>query len=230
MRLVALGSTSTSCLPRMGARRRFRRTFPAATETATEIATETTLQRSPSKALAARFWIVSLTVTRIPFHWLVPLTMSSPTWHTRTVPVREHKTSSSARRLLGRHSERANLWSQHRARGLLTAIPGPLPSTSRSWGWRTRKFQNCVQHLAKNLRLRCWRRNTTFTGLHGRRHRPNIALVTRLHTKAKKGGSSHGGRCLHFVGVELRRHGCEGCARPRPGSRCEPRQTGQAVG
>ena len=45
--------------------------FPAAKKTAT-----------PSEALAARFWIVSLTVTRIPFHWLVPLTMSSPTWHT----------------------------------------------------------------------------------------------------------------------------------------------------
>merc|ERR550514_1146753 len=29
---------------------------------------------------AARFWIVKTTVTRMPFHWLVPLTMSSPTF------------------------------------------------------------------------------------------------------------------------------------------------------
>merc|ERR1719263_967932 len=33
-----------------------------------------------TSTFAARFWIVSLTVTRIPFHADVPLTMSSPTF------------------------------------------------------------------------------------------------------------------------------------------------------
>ena len=79
-------------------------------------------------ALAARFWIVSFTVTRIPFHWLVPFTMSSPTW-----PVAARRTAQEspwslfpAGHLLGRHSQRANLWSQNGTRGLLTAIPQVL--------------------------------------------------------------------------------------------------------
>merc|ERR1719401_3209596 len=33
-----------------------------------------------TSTLAARFWIVRRTVTRIPFHALVPFTMSSPTF------------------------------------------------------------------------------------------------------------------------------------------------------
>merc|ERR1719401_1970017 len=33
-----------------------------------------------TSTLAARFWIVSLTVTRIPFQALVPFTISSPTF------------------------------------------------------------------------------------------------------------------------------------------------------
>merc|ERR1719356_651256 len=33
-----------------------------------------------TSTLAARFWIVRRTVTRMPFHWFVPFTMSSPTF------------------------------------------------------------------------------------------------------------------------------------------------------
>merc|ERR1719454_219438 len=33
-----------------------------------------------TSTFAARFWMVSLTVTRMPFHALVPLTISSPTF------------------------------------------------------------------------------------------------------------------------------------------------------
>merc|ERR1719195_1235486 len=33
-----------------------------------------------TSTFAWRFWIESRTVTRMPFHWLVPLTMSSPTF------------------------------------------------------------------------------------------------------------------------------------------------------
>ena len=47
------------------------------TQTGSSICANVKAHTQTHLALACRFWMVNFTVTRMPFHWLVPLTISS---------------------------------------------------------------------------------------------------------------------------------------------------------